>query len=224
MGGTRGTKVAVSLSTSKSVQKKSQAKQQPTVSQSSSSFSTSLSSSSSNKKSKVLVKKEKFAIEKNHSSEEDEDEEDDYDDEEEEEEEEDFDISDMDSNQGFLDKAHPAISDDDLVTLSVRELNRVLKSSGLSKEEIVKMKQRRRTLKNRGYAASCRNKRLEVKGGLEGEKQQVVSDIRRLKECNSTVRQEIIGFKSKIDDLLKYAASNSIPLPSDLTDSIAVDV
>ena len=56
------------------------------------------------------------------------------------------------------------LSDEQLVTLSVRELNRRLKMSGMSRMDIIKMKQRRRTLKNRGYAAQCRNKRLEQKG------------------------------------------------------------
>merc|ERR1712073_213876 len=62
------------------------------------------------------------------------------------------------------------LTDTELVSLSVRELNKQLKNKGLNKEEMGTMKQRRRTLKNRGYAASCRVKRLEQKGELERER------------------------------------------------------
>ncbi|XP_015792206.1 transcription factor MafK [Tetranychus urticae] len=108
------------------------------------------------------------------------------------------------------------ISDDDLVTLSVRELNRQLKNSGLSKQEIIRMKQRRRTLKNRGYAASCRNKRLEVKGGLEGDKMSVEEAVLRIKENVYNLRQEIEEIRDKFDGLKRHASQQGILIPPEL--------
>ena len=59
------------------------------------------------------------------------------------------------------------ISDEELVTFNVKELNRILKTKGLSREEVANIKQRRRTLKNRGYAATVRVKREETKVRLQ---------------------------------------------------------
>lgn len=90
----------------------------------------------------------------------------------------------------FLDssKEDQAIPDAELVELSVRDLNRRL--SGMDKERVKRLKQRRRTLKNRGYAHNCRNKRLMVKDGLEKENSELRTIVCGLKRQLSTVTKE----------------------------------
>ena len=48
------------------------------------------------------------------------------------------------------------LSDQDLVALGTKELNKKLKRNGISKKRAKELKAERRTLKNRGYAATCR--------------------------------------------------------------------
>jgi len=48
------------------------------------------------------------------------------------------------------------IKQEELILMPTRDLNKFLKSKGLSRERIKAVKQQRRTLKNRGYASSCR--------------------------------------------------------------------
>jgi hypothetical protein len=48
--------------------------------------------------------------------------------------------------------ARHVITDSELATLDIKELNKKLKSTGLSKEDMEKLKAKRRILKNRQYA------------------------------------------------------------------------
>ncbi|KAM8879437.1 v-maf avian musculoaponeurotic fibrosarcoma oncogene homolog Gb isoform 1-T1 [Spinachia spinachia] len=96
-----------------------------------------------------------------------------------------------------------SLTDDELVTMSVRELNQHLR--GLTKEEIVQLKQRRRTLKNRGYAASCRVKRVTQKEELEKQKTHLQQEVDKLATENASMRIELDALRSKYEALQTFA-------------------
>ena len=97
----------------------------------------------------------------------------------------------------------PVLSDDELVSMSVRELNQHLR--GLSKEEVVRLKQRRRTLKNRGYAASCRIKRVTQKEELERQRVELQQEVEKLARENASMKLELDALRSKYEALQNFA-------------------
>ncbi|XP_076325377.1 uncharacterized protein LOC143233255 [Tachypleus tridentatus] len=89
-----------------------------------------------------------------------------------------------------------AMNDEVLTNLTVRELNKRL--HGYPREDVIKLKQKRRTLKNRGYAQNCRNKRLAQRYELETKNRLLQAEMSRLRLELERVCQERDLYKQQV--------------------------
>uniref|UniRef100_UPI00358F6C81 transcription factor MafK-like n=1 Tax=Myxine glutinosa TaxID=7769 RepID=UPI00358F6C81 len=97
------------------------------------------------------------------------------------------------------------VSDDHLVSLSVRELNQHLR--GLPHDDVQRLKQRRRTLKNRGYAASCRTKRVSLQQDLEVQRAELSLEVEQLSHETAGLRAQLSTLQAKFRALQGLARS-----------------
>lgn len=97
-------------------------------------------------------------------------------------------------------------TDDELINLSIRDLNKRLKS--LPKEDVQKIRRRRRSLKNRGYATSCRQRRTAMKESLEKQNLRLKTQLLEAKEnlCNAVKDRDM--YKRKFEQLHKVFSAS----------------
>merc|ERR1712227_12277 len=108
------------------------------------------------------------------------------------------------------------LTDEQLVTISTKEFNKLLKTSGLSKDECKRLKAKRRTLKNRGYAASCRYKREEQEGALGMDKNHLDNDLEMMSMEINDLNRKIGNLQDNNQYRLNWAIKNNLKIPDEL--------
>jgi len=102
------------------------------------------------------------------------------------------------------------LSDQELLMKTTRELNKLLKKRGIDKDRQKELKQERRTLKNRGYAANCRVKRETEEKTLEKRNDKMryemeikMSEIEEAKKETEQMKRRYCNLNSEIEQLKK---------------------
>lgn len=128
---------------------------------------------------------------------------------------------DVDSDStGFASMTALSLTDSTLQALTLRDLNQKIRMSSLSVEAVRALKHRRRTLKNRGYAAVCRGRRLLQKEALEQRKQTLVSGSAWLRREIHWLALELDELEASYKMLLDRALENNVSVPDDLMQPI----
>ena len=95
------------------------------------------------------------------------------------------------------------LSDQELVMQCTKALNKLIKKKGISKERARQIKQERRTLKNRGYAANCRVKREKEEKHLEVANDDLRKEIYAKRVRAQEIRQDAQNMKDEMRRVLR---------------------
>ena len=77
--------------------------------------------------------------------------------------------------------------------------------------QVARVKQKRRTLKNRGYAQSCRSKRMSQKQDLEVVNDNLAREMEALVNELNDVKRERDSLKIKLDQVMGSSSNNHWP-------------
>ncbi|XP_065651613.1 uncharacterized protein LOC100199133 [Hydra vulgaris] len=102
------------------------------------------------------------------------------------------------------------LTEEQLAEIPVKDLNSLLR--GLPDNEVLKLKQKRRTIKNRGYAQTSRMKRTTQKSMLENEKMTLEEQLEHYARENELLKKERDDALHKLEALKRFSELNGIIL------------
>lgn len=111
------------------------------------------------------------------------------------------------------------LTEEELAEMPVKDLNSLLR--GLPENEVMKLKQRRRTIKNRGYAQTSRVKRTTQKTILESEKESLGELLEKITRENEILKRERDEARIKLETYERFAAMSGIVLMNQHQSSVS---
>ncbi|CAQ00065.1 Protein CBR-MAF-1 [Caenorhabditis briggsae] len=114
------------------------------------------------------------------------------------------------------------LSDEELAHITVRQLNQKL--MGQDRNVVLQWKQKRRTLKNRGYALNCRARRVQNQMQLETDNLMLRNQIKVLRESLNEAHMRLHYYEPVFYQNYQVVVPNSEPPSTTTAPSASVSV